>query len=163
MPCSPLDDLNNLDDDNDNDRRASFNNDEDRCVSSDDDDEDRLLTQPPSLCNTTRDAERVPFFDSVRRVIDNESAFNLRNNVEYSSPMPPPIVIPDNVSSAIRNELRLTWSFASPRSYQIHAIFHLVYKKTDMMWRRKIVSDAGNGIDAQGYHDSDGSTSRTWQ
>ena len=56
MTChSPLDDL---DEDNPH-------------LSSDDDDDDQYLTQPPSLLNTFRIDERVPFLDSVRRVIDN--------------------------------------------------------------------------------------------
>ncbi len=68
-----MDNLNDLDDADDH--RAYFDNDDDRCVSSEDDNEDPLLTQPPSLRYTTRDAERVPFLDSVCCVIDNVSAF----------------------------------------------------------------------------------------
>jgi hypothetical protein len=125
MPCSPLDDLYDA-----VDRRASS------------DDDEPLLTQPPSLHNSVRRDDTIPFLDSVRRVIDNESAFHLRNNVEYSPPTQPPIVIPDYVSSAIRNELLVTWGCARPRSYQIDAIFHLVYKKTDMMY---LIRKTGDG------------------
>ncbi len=133
MPCSPVDNLNNLDDNND-DRHVSSNDDNDCRASSEDDDNNPLLTQPPSLRNTTHDAERVPFLDSVRRVIDNESDFNFSNEVDYTPPMPPSIVIPDYVSSAIRNELLVMWGCEQPQSYQIEAIFHLVYRKTDMMY-----------------------------
>ena len=125
MPCSPLDDLYDA-----VDRRASS------------DDDEPLLTQPPSLHNSVRRDDTIPFLDSVRRVIDNESAFHLLNNVEYSPPTQPPIVIPDYVSSAIRNELLVTWGCARPRSYQIDAIFHLVYKKTDMMY---LIRKTGDG------------------
>jgi superfamily II DNA helicase RecQ len=145
MPCSPLDDL-----DDEIDRRVS--SDDDRNEDDDDDepfaeggdDDEPFLTQPPSLHNSVRNAEsRVPFLDSVRRVIDNESDFNLRNDVEYTNPpAPPSIVIPDYVSSAIRNELRLTWGCASPRSYQIDAIFHLVYRNTDMIY---LIRKTGEG------------------
>ncbi len=115
--------------------RASFDNDDDCCVSSDDD--EPFLTQPPLLRNSIHNAETetAPFLDSVRRVIDNESEFNYRNQVEYTSPpAPPSIVILDYVSSAIRKELQVTWGCSSPRSYQIEAIFHLVYQNTDMMY-----------------------------
>jgi hypothetical protein len=126
MPCSLLDDL-----DDEDDRR----------VSSDDD--EPFLTQPPSLRNSIRNAETTPFLDSVRRVIDNESEFNYRNQVEYTSPpAPPSIVIPDYVASAIRKELQVTWGCASPRSYQIEAIFHLVYRNTDMMY---LIRKTGEG------------------
>jgi superfamily II DNA helicase RecQ len=126
MPCSPLDDL-----DDEVDRR----------VSSDDDD-DLFLTQPPSLHNSVRNAERIHFLDSVRRIIDNESQFNLRNEVDYTPPTLPSIVIPDYVSSAICNELLVTWGCEQPRSYQIEAIFHLVYRKTDMMY---LIRKTGEG------------------
>ena len=133
MPCSPLDDL-----DDEIDRRVSSDDDDDS------EDDEPLLTQPPPLHNSVRNAEsRVPFLDSIRRVIDNESDFNLRNDVEYTNPpAPPSIVIPDYVSSAIRNELQLTWGYAHPRSYQIEAIFHLVYQNTDMMY---LIRQTGEG------------------
>ncbi len=102
MPCSPLDDLYD-----EVDRRASSDVDNDDPFAEDGDDDEPFLTQPPSLHNSVRNAEsRVPFLDSVRRTIDNELDFNLRNDVEYTNPpTPPSIVIPDYVSSAIRNEL----------------------------------------------------------
>ena len=143
MPCSPVEDLDALDDDdNNNDDRRVSSDDDDDFRASDDDDDEPLLTQPPSLHNTTRDAKRVPFLDSVRRVIDNESDFNFSNEVDYTPPTPPSIVIPDYVSSEIRNDLLVTWGCEHPRSYQIEAIFHLMYRKTDMMY---LIRKTGEG------------------
>ncbi len=155
MPCSPLDDVDDevdrrvsSDDDDGDDEPFPEDGDDDepfltQPFPEDGDDDEPFLTQPPSLHNSVRNAEQLPFLDSVRRTIDNESDFNLRNDVEYTNPpTPPSIVIPDYVSSAIRNELQLTWGCAHPRSYQIEAIFHLVYRKTDMMY---LIRKTGEG------------------
>ena len=59
---------------------------------NDDDDDERYLTQPPSLHNTIRIDKRLPFLDSVRRVIDNidnKSLFNLRQRSGVHSPPSP--------------------------------------------------------------------------
>lgn len=126
---------------------ASFIGDDDNS----EDDEVRLLTQPPSLLNTVRsppssgrDELSPSFLDSVRRVIDDESQFTCRNATDdYITPPAPPLtVIPDFVSSAIKNELLLTWGCSTPRPYQIEAIFHLVYTKLDMMY---LVRKTGEG------------------
>ncbi len=126
---------------------ASFIGDDDNSK----DDEVRLLTQPPSLLNTVRsppssgrDELSPSFLDSVRRVINDESQFTRRNATDdYITPPAPPLtVIPDFVSSAIKNELLLTWGCSTPRPYQIEAIFHLVYTKLDMMY---LVRKTGEG------------------
>jgi hypothetical protein len=73
-----------------------------------DNEDDPLLTQPPSILNTVCSPSPACntgkfFLDSIRRTIDNEHEFN-NKNAEYMSPPPPPaVVIPDYVSSAIRN------------------------------------------------------------
>ena len=93
MPCSPLDDLDdevdprvssNEDDDKDDD--GDNKDDNDKPFAEEGNDDEPFLTQPPSLYNSVRNAEPIPFLDSVRRTIDNESDFNLRNEVEYINP-----------------------------------------------------------------------------
>ena len=114
----------------------------------DNEDDDLLFTQPPSILNTVRSPsslhdERSPsFLDSVRHVIDDESQFTDHNATDYTPPAPPLTVIPDFVSSAIKNELLLTWGCSTPRPYQIEAIFHLVYTKLDMMY---LIRKTGEG------------------
>ena len=114
----------------------------------DDNEDDLLLTQPPSVLNTVRSPSPTCnpagefFLDSIRRTIDNENEFN-NQNAAYTSPPPPPsVVIPDYVTSAIRNHLALTWGCTTPRPYQIKAIFHLVYRKIDMMY---LIRKTGEG------------------
>ena len=120
-------------------------------VDDDDDDAEPLLTQPPSLVNTFRspssadEDERAPpsFLDSVRRAIDNESEYNVRNAIACTNPpTPPPFVIPDYISSAISHELKIKWGCDTPRQYQIEAIFQLVYTKIDMMY---LIRKTGDG------------------
>ena len=121
---------------------ASFFDDDD-----DDNEDDPLLTQPPSVLNTVCSPSPACnpgefFLDSIRRTIDNEHEFN-NENAKYTSPPPPPaVVIPDYVSSAIRNVLSLTWGCTTPRPYQIKAIYHLVYTKMDMMY---LIRKTGEG------------------
>jgi len=119
----------------------SFPSNNDNASSSSSDDEDPYLTQPPSLISTS--LRPIAFLDSIRRVIDNESDFNERNRKEYTMPpMPPSIAIPDFISAAIRKDLQVTWGCDSPRPYQIEAIFHLVYRKIDMMY---LIRKTGEG------------------
>lgn len=116
----------------------------DNALSSDDADE-QLLTQPPLLTKTVRvDVESVPFLDSVHRIIDNESDFNQCNTTEYygNPSASPSIVIPDYISSAIQKELLVSWNCVSSRSYQLEAIFHLVYQKINMMY---LIRKTGEG------------------
>ena len=60
----------------------------------------------------------------------------------FAPPAAPLITIPDYVSSAIAKELLVTWGCASSRSYQIEAIFHLVFRQTDMMY---LIRKTGEG------------------
>lgn len=110
------------------------------------DDDEPLLTQPPSLLNTVRSPSPVDthqsFLDSIRRTIDNENEFNLKNTQYTTPPIPSPIIIPDFVYSAILQELKVTWGCNRPRAYQIEALFHLAYTKLDMMY---LIRKTGEG------------------
>ncbi len=59
------------------------------------------------------------------------------------APLPPSIVvIPDYVSSAIKKELLDTWGCETPQPYQVEAIFHLAYRKVDMVY---LIRKTGEG------------------
>ena len=101
-----------------------------------DDDDDHLFTQPPTVA-------RSPFVDSARFIIGSESTLNSSFPNEYLAPPPTPsITIPDYISSAITKQLQLTWGCARPCPYQIEAIFHLVFRNTDMMY---LIRKTGEG------------------
>jgi superfamily II DNA helicase RecQ len=80
------------------------------------------------------------FLDSVLA----DAEVNLTSHTpDYTiAPPPPSIVIPDYVSSAIKKELLTTWGCATPRPYQVEAIFHLVYRKVDMVY---LIRKTGEG------------------
>ncbi len=100
------------------------------------DNDDHLLTQPPTVA-------RSPLLDSAGFIINSESTFNLSFSIESLAPTPTlSITIPDYISSAITKELQLNWGCARPRPYQIEAIFHLVFRNTDMMY---LIRKTGEG------------------
>ena len=145
VSTTPTDDLSD-DNDDDNDDNGNDDGDDD---SDDDDDNPPYLTQPPSVVNTaqtvaTTSPQRPVFLNSVLLANAPELGINYRTPLpDYTvAPLPPSIVIPDYVSLAIKKELLATWGCVTPRPYQVEAIFHLVYRKVDMVY---LIRKTGEG------------------
>ena len=123
VSATPADDLSDNNDANNDDADA----DADDNVKDDDDDDDSdddnppYLTQPPSIVNTAQTVaatspQRPVFLNSVLLADAPELAINSRTPLpDYTvAPLPPSIVIPDYVSSAIKKELLATWGCNTP-------------------------------------------------
>ena len=153
VSATPADDLSDNNDADDDDADADA--DADGNVKDDDDDDDSdddnppYLTQPPSIVNTAQTVaatspQRPVFLNSVLLADAPELAINSRTPLpDYTvAPLPSSIVIPDYVSLAIKKELLATWGCNTPRPYQVEAIFHLVYRKVDMVY---LIRKTGEG------------------